>query len=295
MLTIFTIPKAFQGLNKVIQNNAIRSWLALSPQPEIILLGKDDGTAEIASQLGLKHITDVECNEYGTPLVSSMFEIAQNAASYPLICYVNADIILLSDFLPAIRQVNTKSFLIIGQRQDLDLTELIDYSNSDWERSLRKFAAEKGTLHPPAGIDYFVFNRGLYRDIPPFAVGRTAWDNWLVYHARKLKATLIDATPSITAIHQNHDYSHHPQGDSAVWKGPEAIRNKELMGNINNSFDPQYSNRILTPRGITPALSMRRIYFQLRAIPVLHSRLYFLLTLFKALEKIVVSVRPKKA
>ena len=293
MLTIFTIPKAFHGLNEIIQTNAIRSWLALCPQPEIILLGNDEGTAETASRLRVKHVADIECNEYGTPLVSSMFSIAQDIASHPLLSYVNADIILLSDFLPAVKQVGLKSFLIIGQRRDLDFTELIDFNSPDWEVNLRKLVEERGKLHPPSGIDYFVFPRGLYRDIPPFAVGRTAWDNWLVYRARKSRATLIDATSAIMAIHQNHDYSHHCQGDSGVWKGPEAMRNKELMGSSDKSFDLEYANLVLTPEGMKRALSLRRIYFQMRAIPVLNPRLHFLLAFFKALEKTIITVRSK--
>lgn len=293
MLTIFTIPKAFQGLHEVIQTNAIKSWLALEPRPEVILLGNDEGTAETTSKLGLKHIADIESNENGTPLVSSMFEKAQEAASYPLMCYINADIILLSDFATVLRKVKTANFLIIGQRHDLDLTEFIDFSNSYWESELRELVAKKGVLHPLSGIDYFIFNRGLYYDIPPFAVGRTAWDNWLVYRARKAKAALINATPSITAIHQNHDYSHHPQGESGVWKGPEALRNRELMGNINYNFDLQYATRIMTPQGMKRALSPRSVYFRLRSIPLLHPKLYFLLRIFKLLEKVVSGARPE--
>lgn len=295
MLTIFTIPKAFHGHNGIIQTNAIKSWLALTPKPEIILLGKDEGTAETASQLGLKHIADIDCNEYGTPLVSSAFEIAQNTASHPLICYINTDIILLSNFSEAIKKVRRSSFLIVGQRHDLDITGLIDYDNPDWEQDLLKMVAERGRLHAPSGIDYFVFNRGLYPHIPPFAVGRTAWDNWLVYQARKQKAMLIDATPGITAIHQNHDYSHHPQGEYAVWKGPEAIRNKELMGNARTGFDPQYATWTITPRGMKRATSIRSIYFRMRAIPFLYPGLYFLITPFKILEKTLYIFRSKKA
>ena len=291
MLTLFAIPKAFHGHNEIIQINAIRSWLALDPRPEIILLGKDEGTAEVASKLGVKHIANVECNEYGTPLVSSIFSIAHDAARYPLLCYINADIILLSDFLPAIQQVERQSYLIIGQRRDIDLTELIDFETPDWEARLRDLVKEKGKLHPPTGIDYFVFPRGLYRNIPPFAVGRTAWDNWLVYQARKLKASLIDATGSITAVHQNHDYSHHPQGEVAVWKGPEAIRNLELRGGPDNGFTLEEANWVLTPRGIKRALSMRRFYFQMRAIPVLHPKLHFMMALFRAFEKLLITVR----
>jgi len=62
------------------------------------------------------------------------------------------------------------------------------------------------------GLDYFIFPCGLFRDIPPFAVGRPAWDNWLVYKARSLGLPVIDATKMVTAIHQNHAYSHHPMG-----------------------------------------------------------------------------------
>ena len=294
MLTIFSIPKAFQGLNKVIQTNAIVSWLNLTPKPEIILLGRDEGTAEIATQLGLKHIADIDCNEYGTPLVSSAFQTAQNAAGHPLMCYINTDIILLSNFYEAIKKVRRRSFLIVGQRHDLDITGLIDFDNPAWEQDLQKLLAAKGRLHPPSGIDYFVFNRGLYPYIPPFAVGRTAWDNWLVYQARKLKATLINATPSITAIHQNHDYSHHPQGEFAVWKGPEAIRNKELMGNARTGFDPQYATWMVTPRGMRKATSIRSLYFRMRAIPMLYPALYFLLTPFKMLEKTLNILRKNK-
>ena len=294
MLTIFTIPKAFHELNEIIQMNAIHSWLALDPRPERILLGKDEGTAEIASRLAVKHVAEIECNEYGTPLVSSMFSIAQDIASHPVMCYINADIILLSDFIPAVRRVKEKTFLIVGQRTDLDIKEMIDFENSEWEISLRDLVKAKGKLHPPSGIDYFVFNRGLYRDILPFAIGRTAWDNWLVYQSRKLKASLIDATPAITAIHQNHDYSHHPQGESAVWKGPEAIRNKELLGGKDYSFDPQHASLVLTPRGTKRALSMRRVYFQMRSIPALYPRFYFLLSVFKLLERLILNFRQKQ-
>lgn len=291
MLTIFAIPKAFQGHNEIIQINAIRSWLALDPKPEIILLGSDEGTAEIASRFGAKHIANVECNEYGTPLVSSIFSMAQEAASNSLLCYINADIILMSDFLPAIRRVNAQSYLIIGQRWDLDLTELIDFGKPDWETHLQNLVKEKGSLHPPSGIDYFIFHRGLYRDIPRFAIGRTGWDNWLVYQARKLKASLIDATTSITAVHQNHDYAHHPQGYEAVWKGPEAIRNAELCGDIDNGFSVEHANWILTPQDIKRALSPRDIYFQIRAVPILYPRLRFLLAPFKAFERCVKGLR----
>jgi hypothetical protein len=76
----------------------------------------------------------------------------------------------------------------------------------------------------------------LWNDIPPFAIGRTMWDNWLIWRARASGAMVIDATASLTAIHQNHGYNHHPQGAEGVWKGPEAHRNEELAGGMDRYF-----------------------------------------------------------
>ena len=52
MLTLFTIPKAFEGHSGVIQRNAIKSWTLLQPQCEIILMGDDEGTGEAAAEMG---------------------------------------------------------------------------------------------------------------------------------------------------------------------------------------------------------------------------------------------------
>jgi hypothetical protein len=52
-----------------------------------------------------------------------------------------------------------------------------------------------------------LYKRGTLGGIPPFAVGRTAYDNWLVWAAmERWGMTVIDATETITAIHINHSY-----------------------------------------------------------------------------------------
>lgn len=285
MLTIFAIPKPFQGHNEVIQNNAIQSWLALQPSPEVILFGNDEGTAEAAARFGVKHIPDVECNEYGTPLVSSIFSQAQDSASHDILCYVNADIILLSDFMTAVGKLKMPSFVIIGRRWDIDIKKPLDFGSPDWEEKLRHQLAEAGRLHGPSGLDYFIFPRGTYRNMPPFAIGRWAWDTWIAYRARQMKLPLIDATAAITAIHQNHDYAHYPDGENGVLKGPEAVRNLEIQSNRDYGFQVDYATWLLTPQGLKRALSTRHLYHRMRAVPILCPTLYFLIKPFKALEK----------
>lgn len=289
MLTIFTIPKPFSGHIRTIQINAIGSWLMLRLKCEVILLSNEEGTAEIASMFGIQHKPDIECNEYGTPLVSSVFNIAQDTAKYQLMCYVNSDIILMSDFLQAIQRLDRHLFLLVGQRWDLELNELVKFDDDKWESRLRKQVANKGKLHPKGGIDYFVFPRGLYKNIPPFAIGRTGWDNWLVYKARSLSVPLIDATKAITAIHQNHGYSY-PIGKTYIWKGLEVERNRELMGE-DHAFTMDYATFLLTPQKLKRALTMRHLYFQMMAMPVLHPQFHFLNRPMKLLTKLIIYIR----
>ena len=125
MLTLFTIPRLFRGEFEIIQRNAIKSWTLLPNCPEIILFGDDEGTAQVALEFGVLHIPDIARNEYGTPLVNDVFEKAQRLATHDTICYVNADIILLSDFMIALEQVvdRYRRFLMVGQRWDVDIKE----------------------------------------------------------------------------------------------------------------------------------------------------------------------------
>lgn len=291
MLTIFSTPKPFAGHNAIIQLNAIGSWLKLRPRCEIILFGDDKGTREVARELGIIHVPDIACNEHGTPLLSDMFRRASEMASNPSLCYVNADIILLSDFLPAIGSIDRNPFLAIGQRWDLNVTEPLKFAKQDWEISLRRHLAISGKLHAVTGIDYFVYPRELYRDIPPFAIGRGAWDNWLIYHARRQGIPVIDATQVITIIHQNHDYGHIASIHQASWKGIEADSNLFLLGGLDRAFTLEHATLILTPQGIRRALTLRHLYFRLAAVPVLFPPLHFLRWPMKALTWLIIRVR----
>ena len=77
-------------------------------RPEIILIGDDSGTKEICEELDLIHEPYVRRNEYNTPLVDSVFQNAEAIASNNFLCYVNSDIILLSDFFKALNEVEKR-------------------------------------------------------------------------------------------------------------------------------------------------------------------------------------------
>ena len=139
MITIFSIPKAFKGHIDIIQRNALKSWTKLGSGCEVILFGDDEGVEEAAEEFGVTHVSDILKNEHGTPLLDFVFEKAQQMAKQNKMCYVNADIILLNDIVEAVKQVNFDKFLMVGQRWDVDIDELLDYQSDDWEQILRDF------------------------------------------------------------------------------------------------------------------------------------------------------------
>lgn len=245
-LTIFTAPKPFDDpFIAILQRNAIESWAHLGSEVEVILIGNEKGIAEAAQEFGVKHLPDVACNEMGTPLVSSIFALARQYSQSTVLVYVNADILFMPDVVTAARQVaeQAEEYLIVGQRWDLDVTERLDFSD-DWVGRLQELTAREGKLHPRGGSDYFIFPRACFQSMPDFAIGRAGWDNWMFYEARRRGWALVDATPAIQIVHQNHDYRHLPKGQPH-YRLPETRENIRLAGGKRAIFNLLDADRTL--------------------------------------------------
>ncbi|NOQ22413.1 MAG: hypothetical protein GQ565_07170 [Candidatus Aegiribacteria sp.] len=227
MLTIFTTAKPFIGKIKVNQYNAIRSWKALPVEKEIILFGEGEGYSKAVSDLNIEWIPEVETSSQGTPLVNSMFQIARDCGKYQIKMYINSDIVLLSDFPTALKSIRFNEYLVVSQRYDLNLNEIIDFNKPDLENELRRMISNHAKLHPPSGSDIFCFAGWPWGGIPELVIGRAGYDNELIFHCRNTRVPVIDATGAITLIHQNHGYAHHKNGRQGVWHGQEAKTNME--------------------------------------------------------------------
>lgn len=284
-LTIFSAPKPFTNPHiAVIQRNAIRSWVELGPEVEVILVGEEAGLAEAAAELGVRHLPEVERNSEGTPLVSSIFDLARNNSQSSLLAYVNADIILLPDFLEAARQVAAQqsSFLVVGQRWDLDVRTPLDFSNG-WQERLKEDVKVRGRRHGPTGSDYFIFPRACFADMPKFAIGRAGWDNWMIFAARRNGWACVDASSAIQIIHQDHDYSHLP-GNQPHYKLPETFENIRLAGGRLNIFNLPDANLRLEGGRILPAVSTpARFWREVEIFPLVKLHSYLLGQLFYAI------------
>jgi hypothetical protein len=290
LITIFSAPKPFTNPHiAMIQRNAIKSWTLL-PDVEVILLGNETGLAEAAQELNVKHIREVQHNTNGTPLISSMFQLARKNSHSDLLCIINTDMLLLPDFVEAARKSRAQrdKFVLLSQRWDLDVTAPIDFADG-WQDRLSSIVHRQGSLHRPAGSDFFLFPLSTYLEIPEFTIGRAGWDNWMIYKARKEKWAVIDCTQSVMIVHQNHDYSHLPDG-KPHYEHPDTNENIRLAGGeANIRYTVLDATHQLAPGGklIRPKISYLRF---MRGVELFLRTIFFFLP-----EKMIENVaRPKR-
>ena len=221
------------------------------------------------------------------------FSQAHAVARNDILCYVNSDIIFLRDLLAAVGVVSAqhKRYLIFGRRWNIDLKEPVVFEDSEaWRRSFQAFVETRGSLYDGFNLDYFIFPKPLFEEIPSFAVGRPAWDNWMIYEARRSQIPVVDATDAILAVHQNHDYSHTFEGQAggktAVWRGVEAQRNRELSG--SHYFGIEDATHRLTRRGrITRRFDPTHCFRRLREAAEIYPRWRWLLGPLRAIVQFI--------
>ena len=124
----------------------------------------------------------------------------------------------MPDFVEAAKQaVKLKDkFVLLSQRWDYDITTPLDFTEG-WEiESTVHLSENRTSFIVPQEAIFSSFPKSCYTDIPHFTIGRAGWDNWMIYKARQEKWPVIDCTPSVMIVHQNHDYSHLPGGQVAL-------------------------------------------------------------------------------
>ena len=224
---------------------------ALRHDVQVVLVGDEEGVEQSARAADVEHVGGLARNVRGTPRLDSAFERAATVAQWPLWCYVNADIVLFDDFLRATERTITafERFLLVGECRDLDVPAGARQQDPTVRSRLQELARDRGRLRGYAALDYFVFPRGLFDPVPPFLIGRAGLDNWLVWRACASGHPVVDATRSVVAIHQSHDYSHTRGGRAGAYSGAEALRNRQLAGGKEHLYSLHDATHRLRPLG----------------------------------------------
>ena len=220
---IFTPLKPCSGRVREIQDRSLSNWREVFPGADIV--------------------------EFEGPLITfrEMVAAVEHDSDAELMMYANADILFdrqqsevlyqnLAELCPAVLD---GEFLLTGQRVDI---------------------LEDGTrrLHRPSGMDYFVFRRGMFRDLPYVVMGRAYCDNALLAYCLRRGVPVVDASFALRVEHQFHDYGHIAGGRKAVWEGDDAVANKR--NNALRNFGPNVldATHTLLPDGrIVPNIRKR--------------------------------------
>jgi GT2 family glycosyltransferase len=143
---------------------------------------------------------------------------------------VNSDIIILPELADSIAAVvrSFDEFLIVSRRWNVVFPHTIEFGPY-WDQEVREFVRAHGELYTPYGIDLFVFSRGVCAALPPFALGSDSWDNYLIMRARDRGIPVVDVTPSVMLVHQQHSLGQFRSHEERR-RSPERRRNFVWMG-----------------------------------------------------------------
>ena len=211
ILTMFTTFRNSEA-KRYIYENTIRNWHLLSPDVIPILFTEVDpsdpkGIAHFAVEHGWHVFPVPKTSPKGVPVLRHMYLEAQKKFNTTFYCYTNGDILFDRNLTDTIRSLQTSAkgghldkLLMVGRRSNwsigkgVNLTELAQVGHYATNSSLFKDYAE----------DYFLTTRDGYpwATIPDFVVGRIGYDNWIVVTAMRKKIPVVDATQTVTALHQ---------------------------------------------------------------------------------------------
>lgn len=211
LITLFTTFAAHSHINDtekyIVHNNTFRNWASLKPRVYLILFSNDSEVRLMAKKSNWDIVVPVNESSSSPPVLKDLFKFATSSFNTPWYGYANGDILFTDDLINTIGNIHetigsSQRVLITGRRtnvenitKDMNVTEFA---------TLRKFAEANGKLYKTDAEDYFVTSQPFpWNETAPVVVGRPAYDNWIVGHARcGLKSIVIDATETVLAVHQ---------------------------------------------------------------------------------------------
>lgn len=232
-LVLFTSFKPFVGNAAILQACSLANWRTILPMAQIVNFETESANAEDYPAL----VNTIQLHEEGlVPSFGAMVKGLVDHVDADLFLYANGDILFDKTILTALRSVPPHTFLLTGQRIDRD------------EQGERR-------LHRPSGMDYFLFRRGMFANLPSVTMGRAYCDSALVADCLRYRIPVIDASFAVRVEHQYHDYGHIEGGRESVWEGADARQN--LKDNDLRPFAPHCidATQTLLPDGrIVPTI-----------------------------------------
>ena len=192
--------------------NSIESWERLSCVSEVFVFSDTITETELKDHCSKVKIFSANERPDRPPMVKTLFNDAFINTNNKFLCYLNSDILLLSDFCEAFHECKSRwdNFQMIGQRVDWMDSNWIRFNKNISDNEIRRRVQDDNSkLHSDQGIDYFCFNRDVYStqldDMPDFMLARQRFDHYLSYAPRRIGAEVIDCTNRVYCIHHEEN------------------------------------------------------------------------------------------
>ena len=199
------------------QETALFSWSLLPKERlEIVIVGADDSRGRsLVEQYGFLLEPDVpRAFDVGffsqAPIITDLLRQGILRSSADWIMLINADIIVMPDFLDQLDEVLSHIDLqrypwpfITVRRRDFTMTSPLLS-----EVELRSLSSSDARLHKVTGSDIFLTNRAFWNEtlkvMPPFIYGRASWDVFFHRHAVLNSSLAVDASQTVICYHPFH-------------------------------------------------------------------------------------------
>ncbi|KAK2147677.1 hypothetical protein LSH36_541g00000, partial [Paralvinella palmiformis] len=192
--------------------------------------------------------------------------------SSPLVGFANDDILFayniittIAVILESLVTIREQFVFITGRRRNVDGELIGRIDDVDCPQIVYLLGKDRSAFSQDSA-DYFLFSsntvRKYWAEMPEFVIGRAGYDNWIISSAVARNATAIEATETITALHQT--------GEDGIRSGvflpghknrTDLNLNRDLIPDFDYSAGYQYCNGWMT----NSVCSERR--YQFKSLP----------------------------
>ncbi|XP_033735981.1 uncharacterized protein LOC117324303 [Pecten maximus] len=205
ILTLFT---SVDPTHAEVTLRTLQNWASFMPYINLVMFTNDGQITKQSRDHGWTVFPVTHAGIDGIPVLKTMFQQVIREFSTPYYGFANGDILFTDTLLESL-SVTRKYFnhdenvMLTGRRINvphLTNKELVSY------KYMEKVAKDRGELFVISSEDYFITTKHFaWHSIPDLIIGRPAYDNWIVAHARCNHIKVVDTTNTILAIHQTTD------------------------------------------------------------------------------------------
>jgi hypothetical protein len=188
---------------KTIQYNSINSWKWIDCEKEILIFNRDESIKNMCDELKVTNIDDYESSEFSDlPTWRTMRDKAVEIANDDdIIIWVNSDIVFDDTLYFTISELklSLSEFILTGKRKNWP-----NYWRLNDKEEISKIEFDK--IGNEYEVDYFIFNKKHFSDLPKFFIARMRFDNYLLKMAIDNVEYTLDSTFAINSYHHQHGY-----------------------------------------------------------------------------------------